>query len=235
MHRLLAVVTLLLAVGFAVSPLFSDGFNGFEPSQFPVEQDFWPVQPAGWAFSIWGVIFLWLIAGAGFGLWRRAEAPDWQAMRWPLAVSLFVGMFWIAVANAAPVIATVMIVVMWITAVAAFLRAGRRDPLWQVAPVGLYAGWLTAATGVAIGVVAGGYGWLSAQAAALLCLTGVLAVAVGVQTARRDSWAYPLAVGWALLGVVAANLPSRNLPVIALALAGILLLGYRHFTRKDMP
>ena len=40
---------------FAVSPLFTQGFNGFEPDQFPVPQDDPPVQPAGYAFSIWGL------------------------------------------------------------------------------------------------------------------------------------------------------------------------------------
>ena len=52
---------------FAASPFLSEGFNGFAPDQFPVPQDDPPVQPAGYAFSIWGVIYLWLIVGTGFG------------------------------------------------------------------------------------------------------------------------------------------------------------------------
>lgn len=222
--RALPILILLLVIAFALSPLASDGFNGFTPEQFPVVNAFWPVQPVGWAFAIWGVIYLWLIAGSTFGAVRAARAADWQPMRGPLALSLGVGVFWIAAANWSPPVATGMIVVMASAAIAAMLRSGRTDGLWQSLPVGLYAGWLTAATGVAIGVVLSGYDVLSPQAAALVMLPVLLVVALLVQTRRPDVWSYPLAVGWALIGVIAANLPARNWPVIGIAVVGIVAL-----------
>lgn len=231
---LLAILVLAFAILFAVSPLFSDGFNGFTPQQFPVVQDFWPVQPASYAFSIWGLIYAWLIAGSAWGLWRAPQDADWQRMRGPLAISLGIGMFWIAAANAAPVLATVMIVVMAAAAVAAYLRAGHGDTIWQLRPVGLYAGWLTAAAGVAIGVVLGGYGLLPPQAAALILLVAVLIVALAVQTARPGEWSYPAAVIWALAGVVVANWSPGNWAVIAVALAGIIAMAFRHVTRPEV-
>ncbi len=218
--RRLALLVALATLAFVLSPLVTSGFRGFEPSQFPVEQIDPPVQPAGYAFSIWGVIYLWLLVGAGYGLWRAADDPDWRAMRPPLALSLGVGAFWLVAANASPLLATGMIVVMAASAIFAMLRAGQGDPWMQVRPVALYAGWLTAATGVAIGVVLGGYGVLAAQTAAILCLLGVLAVALVVQSARPREWAYPVAVVWALIGVVVANLPGANWPVIALSVFG---------------
>ncbi|MDO5620384.1 MAG: hypothetical protein Q4G24_02825 [Paracoccus sp. (in: a-proteobacteria)] len=227
MNRFSALLVLILTVCFALSPLASDGFNGFTRDQFPVVQAFWPVQPAGWAFSIWGLIYLWLIAGAGFGLWQRAQAPDWQAMRPALIVSLLIGTFWIAAANYSPLLATAMILVMWAAAVAAWLRAGHQDALWQLRPLGLYAGWLTAASGVAAGAVLSGYGILSAQAAALVCLSLVGLAGLMLQQRRPQEWAYPAAIIWALIGVIAANLPRENWPVIALAALGIALLVWR--------
>ena len=227
MRRTLPLLVLVLAVAFALSPLASDGFNGFTRDQFPVVNDFWPVQPAGWAFSIWGVIYLWLIAGSAYGLWRAADAPDWQPMRGPLALSLGIGVFWIAAANRSPVLATVMIVAMAAAAIVAVIRSGRTDSAWQSAPVGLYAGWLTAATGTAVGVVLSGYGFLSPQVAALIMLLLLLLVALVVQGRRPDVWTYPVAVGWALVGVIAANWPLRNWLVIAIAAAGILALALR--------
>lgn len=218
--RNLAVLVALATLAFVLSPLVTSGFRGFEPSQFPVSQADPPVQPAGYAFSIWGLIYLWLLVGAGYGLWRAADDPDWHAMRPPLALSLGVGTFWLAAANASPLLATGMIVVMAASAIAAMLRAGQGDPWMQVRPVALYAGWLTAATGVALGVVLGGFGVLSAQAAAVLCLVGVLVVALVVQSARPREWAYPVAVIWALIGVTVANLPTENWPVIALSVFG---------------
>lgn len=225
--RFLPIVVLIATLGFTASPLLTSGFNGFTPDQFPIPQVNPPVQPAGYAFSIWAVIYLWLLIGASFGVWRAADDPNWHAMRLPLAVSLIVGCFWILVANKAPIHATVMIVVMTAAAIISMLRAGHTQPWLQVRPIALYAGWLTAATGVAIGVIIGGYAILPAQAAAMICLVGVVAVALAVQSARPLEWAYPAAIIWALIGVIATNIPSSNLPVIILATFGIAALTLR--------
>lgn len=226
-NRVWAWAVFVLAIAFALSPLLSDGFNGFTKDQFPVVLDHWPAQPAGWAFSIWGVIYLWLIAGLGFAVLRRAEVPDWQPPRPALALSLAVGVPWIAVANSAPVAATAMIAVMAGGAIAAMLRTGRRELAWQAGPIGLYAGWLTAATGVAVAVSLSGYGILPGRAAALIVLALVLGAALLVQARRPDIWTYPLAVIWALIGIVVANASAEYWPVAALALTGIAALAWR--------
>jgi len=226
-HRLTAFAVLAAAIAFALSPLASSGFAGFSADQFPILQDNPPVQPAGYAFSIWGVIYAWLILGAGFGAWKTAEDPDWRAMRMPLLISLGVGIFWIAAANASPILATVMIVLMAASAITAMLRAGSTSPAWQVRPVALYAGWLTAASGVGIGVLLGGYGIMASQNAAVVCLIGVLIVALYSQSRRPHEWGYPAAVIWALVGVIVANAAPANWPVIALALVGIVVLALR--------
>ncbi|WP_318339406.1 hypothetical protein [Defluviimonas sp. D31] len=227
---ILALSVLAASLAFALSPLFSKGFAGFTPAQFPVVLDYWPVQPAGWAFSIWGLIYLWLICGAIWGLVKAPSDRDWQRMRIPLLISLGIGVFWIAAANASPVLATAMIFMMLFAAIFAMLRAGSDDPIWQVRPVALYAGWLTAAAGVGTGVVLSGYGVLSAQMAALVMLVAVLVAALVVQALRPEEWAYPLAVIWALAGIIAANLEAANWPVIALAKVGILALAIRFYS-----
>lgn len=217
-----ATLVLVLTLSFVLSPLANPGFNGFTPEQFPVVVEDWPVQPVGWAFSIWGLIYLGLLAHAVYGLVRARHDADWAPMRLPLALSLGVGTFWLAVAQIAPLAATAMIVFMTAFAIAALLRAPQNR--WACGPVGLYAGWLTAATGVAIAVVLGGYGVLSAQVAALGALVGVAALALGVLALRPGSWAYALGVGWALMGIIVANAQPLNLPVAGLAGAGILAL-----------
>ncbi|MDO6591913.1 hypothetical protein DS901_12705 [Loktanella sp. D2R18] len=225
--RYLPHVVLITTITFVLSPLASTGFNGFTPDQFPVVQVNPPVQPAGYAFSIWGVIYLWLIIGAANGLWRKADDPDWQAMRLPLAISLIIGTFWIAAANVAPILATVMIVTMAASAILALFRAGHEQPWLQARPVALYAGWLTAASGVGIGVLLGGYAIVSAQTAAIICLSGVLIVALIVQSVRPREWGYPVAVIWALTGVIVQNASSTNWSAIALAAIGIAALTFR--------
>mgnify|MGYP000601479873 CR=1 FL=1 len=222
----LAIAVFLATIAFALSPFLTIGFGGFTQSQFPVVIANPPVQPAGYAFSIWGIIYLWLIFGAGMGVWRASVDHDWHAMRQPLLVSLVIGSFWIWAANISPILATVMIAVMAVCAVLAMLRAGAHDPWIQVRPVALYAGWLTAATGVAIGVTLGGYGILSGQHAAYVCLSLVLVLALFVQSKRPMEWAYPSAIIWALIGVIVANFDTRNAPVLAICVIGIVALVY---------
>ena len=222
---MLAILVLTAAIAFAVSPLMVSGFNGFEADQFPVPQEDPPAQPAGWAFSIWLLIYVWLIAGAAFGLLMRADDGRWAAHRGPLFASLAVGAAWLPVAQVSPVAATVMIWVMLGTALAALMQAGRSDRLWLQAPVAVYAGGLTAASCVALALVLAGYGVMSAQAAALGALVLALVLAAAVLAMRPGTPEYGLAVIWALLGVAVANAAPVNAPVLGLAVAGIVGLG----------
>lgn len=233
-ERGLSIAVLIAAIAFAASPAIFPEFAGYRPDLFPIPQDSPPVQPAGWAFSIWGVIYALLVLGAGYGLWRRAADPDWQAMRLPLLGSLAVGFFWIPVANRLPGLATLMILAMLVLAVAAMLRAGPSDPWFQRRPVALYAGWLTAASGVSAGVWLGGHGWLSPQLAAVLCLLAVMLAALAVHARRPGEWAYPAAVIWALLGVLAANAGTGNWPVMAVALIAAAALSGRIWTSRAL-
>ena len=227
MIRKMSLITLLAALAFALSPLLSSGFNGFAPDQFPIPQDNPPVQPAGYAFAIWGVIYVWLIAGAAYGVWDRATDPDWEPMRPALIVSLIIGAGWIPVAQLSPLWATVLIWAMLMTAVLALLRAGQADHMWLRAPIALYAGWLTAASSVALGLILAGYGYVDAQVAAYGGITLALVIALLVQALRPDAPAYPAAVIWALVGVLVANLDGPNWGVLALVTLGIALLGWR--------
>ncbi|MBW4707741.1 tryptophan-rich sensory protein [Roseobacter sp. YSTF-M11] len=215
--RMTALLAVFLAVTFAVSPILVSDFNGFDPDQFPVPQDNPAVQPAGYAFAIWGVIYLWLIAGMGFGALRRADDAGWHAMRGPLCLSLAIGTVWLAVAVRSPVWASVLIWAMLITAVVALFRAPGRDTLWAALPVGLYAGWLSAASSVSLGLLAAGYGWLDEQTAALVFIFLALVLASAVQSTVKRAPTYGLAAIWALVAIVVQNIGSD--PTVA-ALAG---------------
>ena len=224
MERMKAIFVATATLAFALSPVMSSGFNGFRPDQFPIPQVDVPVQPAGYAFSIWGLIYLWLLASAAFGLLKRDTDPGWDAVRWPLTASLIVGAAWIPVAQISPLWATVLIWVMLVTAVIALVRAGPGDRVWLRTPIALYAGWLTAASCVALGLMLGGHGVISEQIAALAMIVLALGVALAVQTARPDTPEYSGAVVWALVGVIVANGAPVNWPVLGLAALGAVML-----------
>lgn len=224
MTMLKPALVLAAALAFAVAPFITPPFTGYEPGRFPVPVADPAIQPAGYAFAIWSVIYLWLLAHAGFGLFRRAEDPGWDRMRWPLIVSLAVGAGWLAVAPDWPILATVMIWVMLATALAAFLLAPPATDRWLLAaPMAIYAGWLTAASGVSLGVVLSGYGWLGDTQGAVAMLALVLAIAVWVQRARPTMPVYGLTVIWALAGIVVEN-GSANLTVSLIAASGIAVM-----------
>lgn len=224
MHKVKAVFALVAAILFALSPVYSSGFNGFSAGQFPIPQDNPPVQPAGFAFSIWGLIYIWLLAGALFGLLNRCDDPAWDAMRWPYITSLVIGAGWIPVANINPAWATVLIWIMWASAALAFLRMGRRDRIWLRTPIALYTGWLTAASCVALGLLLAGYGYISEQTAAIAMIVLALILAAALLTLRPDTPEYAAAVIWALVGIAFANADPVNSPVLVLCGAGVVAL-----------
>lgn len=220
--RIARIILLLLTVAFAVSPILSNGFGGFYPESFPVQVDRWPAQPAGLAFSIWGLIYLGLILAAAWALWRPETMPGWGRAAWPLGLSLFVGVFWIEAALRSPPIATAMILVMAAAAIMAMLRVG---PGWREwGPLGLYAGWLTAASGVALSAVATGYGIMPARIAAIALIMCVLIAVVWVASARPRAWTYRAGVIWALFGVIVANAAVGDWLIATICGGGILLL-----------
>lgn len=217
-------LVLLTAVAFGLSPLLTPEFRGYEAGQFPVRIDQPAVLPAGYAFAIWGLIYLWLIAHAAFGLWKRRDDPAWGRTRRPLIASLAVGAVWLAVAVRDPVWASVLIAAMLAGALVALLRAPMRPDRWLLlAPLAIYAGWLTAATGVSLGVLLAGFGWLSDTGAALLMLSVVLAGALTVQRRLARAPEYGATVIWALAAVIVAN-GAANLSVSGLAAVGIAAL-----------
>ncbi|UOA15272.1 MULTISPECIES: hypothetical protein [Sulfitobacter] len=218
-RTLIAALALLLSIAFAISPFFVPSFAGFDPNQFPIPQDNPPAQPAGYAFSVWGLIYLWLIVGLGYGLLRAPRDAQWHDMRVPLCLSLAVGTTWLAVAVMSPVWAAVLIWIMLVTALLALFLSPVEDPLWAAAPVGLYAGWLSAASCVSLALLAAGYGYLDGQTAALVFVGLAAALGLIIQTALGRTPTYGIAVIWGLMGVVVTNWGET--PVVAyLALAG---------------
>lgn len=219
-EALWAAAVLVATTAFCASPWLSPGFAGYAPDAFPIPQQDPPVQPAGWAFAIWGVIYLWLAVSAVFGIAVRAHEPDWTAFRPRLTISLAVGAAWIPVAGISPLVATGLIFVMLVTAIIAFHDAPYLDVWFSRAPLGLFAGWLTAASFVSLGVVLGGYGIMSERGAAVLSLALALLVAAFVLSTVRGTLTYALAMAWALTAISVDAL-DRDLVVVGLACVGV--------------
>lgn len=233
-NTLWAVAVLLTTIAFGLSSYLVPDFGGFDPDQFPIPQDDPPVQPAGYAFAIWAVIYLWLFAGACYGVIRRPTALDWGEMRPYLALSLAVGASWLPAAKLSALAATILIWVMLIPALIALFRAPLLDRWWGRAPVGFYAGWLSAASFVAIGLCLAGWGLMQPVPAAILCVTLAVCLSAYVQIALEGVPEYGVAVVWALVAVAINNLTGAFF-VSILALAGAAIVGLLAVRAMTLP
>lgn len=232
MTRTSALILLVATLAFGAAPFITPPFTGYDPSLFPVPIERPSIQPAGYAFAIWSVIYLWLIAHAIFGLWKRADDPAWEAVRLPLTVAVAVGAVWLWIAGQSAVWGTVTIWIMAGGAILAFLRADPAVDRWMLsAPTAIFAGWLSAASAVSTGVLIAGYGWLSDTGSAAAMLALVLAIAVTVQMRRSQMPVYGLTVIWALAGVIVANV-SVNTTVAILAASGIAVMAATLWARR---
>ena len=235
MKHILAFVTLALAVAFALAPAITSPFSGFEADQLPNPQIDPPIQPAGYAFAIWGLIYAWLVISALYGVWKRRDDAGWDAARKPLIVSLAIGVPWLAIANASAIWATITIVLMATFAVLALLRSPASDRWLLRAPIALYAGWLTAASWVSIGTTAAGYGLVfDAQVWALIGIAAALAIAAAV-TVDSEEPVYAGTVIWALVGIVVANGIANPIITGAAVVGIVILLALAYKAGPDTP
>lgn len=216
-----AILTLIFTATFVGSSFFSS-FSGFESNQLPIPQVDPPIQPAGYAFAIWGLIYSWLIVSAVFGIWKRSTDPAWDVMRAPLIASLALGTPWLWVATQSAIGATLLIFAMAIAAIMATLRAPQDDRWLARAPVSIYAGWLTAASFVSLGSTSAGYGIaFDAIGWAYAGISLALIVAIIVQSMAKRAPAYGLTIIWALVGIVVANGMTQ---IGYFAIAGIVVM-----------
>lgn len=212
---------------------------GQSPAEFSADSDA-TLRVAGYAFAIWGVIYLWLLVYAvrqalpqtgesllihrlgwpsvaallGIGWWVVAAAFDWEAATIVLIFGSLAALLIPLLANAAAVRA---------------LPRGDRDRWMTVWPLSLLAGWLTVAAPLNLITVATGDNalpdMLSPTVWAILAIVVVTAVALGV-TQRLRTLAYGLPIAWGLLGAFVAE-QARNpvLSYVALAAAVAVLVG----------
>jgi len=229
MDPIKAVFVFVATLFFVISAALPGGFNGFQPDQFPVPQDNPPVQPAGYAFAIWGLIYGWLLVSAIFGMVKRGTDAAWEPARLPLILSLGPGAAWIGVAQISPLWASLLLWWMLAMALWALARTPFVDRWLYQAPVAIYAGWLTAASWVSVGLLGAGYGIVFGEVIwALIAMAGALATGAAVLFTLDRAPEYGGALIWGVVGILLANVTTA--PIVSFAaIAGVLILGFLSF------
>ncbi|MDZ4080656.1 hypothetical protein [Hydrocarboniphaga sp.] len=194
------------------------------------------LRAAGYAFSIWSVIYAGLVAYAVYQvLPRRAEPALLDAVGWPSVVATLGCGLWI-IASAADLDWASVAIILTSTGAATFAlvrarNAGRGRSGWPrrlvVWPIGLLAGWLTAAAALNILTVLTAQGVIGPESARIAALAGVAGVALAAllsALAVRIA-TYGLAVGWGLAAVAVAESGSKPEVAFAAVTAAVLVLG----------
>ena len=230
---LLTLLTLAQPMTGALAPAFGVGTS---IGARAVGAGIPPELPPGIFFSIWSVIFL-LYGVAAFRAWQAPSSPVIRAAAWPLVAAGVGNVSWMVFEQLSGIDIVSWLLLLPILAAAVIAhRAARRAPGSDVldhcvrAEAGLLAGWLSAATCVALppairaitGDGATDAVWLYASAALVTALTLAFAV-------RRIAGAGPFylaALGWGLAGISTNNLTRTGLDLIGwmFVIVGIIAL-----------
>ena len=226
-------VAVALAVAFALAVPAAQALTGWgqTAAEFAADGDE-TLRAAGYAFSIWGLISLWL---AAYAVWQALAAGRGSraaaAAGWPSVIAVAGCGLWLIASGEDWTWATLgIIAVSAAAAIAAILRGaaasgGGRGERWFVLwPLALLAGWLTVATLVNLATVLTARGLVTPEESGrVLALAGVAAVAgLAILVARRTRLAlYPAAIAWGLAAVAVAERDTP--PLLAGAVLGAVL------------
>ena len=210
---------------------------GQTPAEFASDSDA-TLKVVGWAFAIWGPIYLGLIVYAVRQLLPKTrESEILRAFGWPSVLALLGIGWWILAAAWDLEVATIVLIFGSLSVLlipllrkADAIRAlskGDRDRWMTVWPLAALAGWLTIAAPVNLLTIATGNGDLPS----VLPPTGwaLLAVAAAAGAGLLVTWrtrllAYPLPIAWGLLGVFVAEQAKGNAVLAFGALAASLVV-----------
>lgn len=210
---------------------------GQSPAEFAADSDA-TLRVVGWAFAIWGPIYLGLIIYAVRQLLPKThETVMLRAFGWPSVLALLGIGWWILAAAWDQELATIMLIfgsliVLLIPLLQKAdairsLAKGDRDRWMTIWPLAALAGWLTVAAPVNLLTVATGNGDLPAilPPTAWALVAVVVAAALGLfVTLRTRVLAYPLPIAWGLLGVFVAEQEKGNAVLAFGSLAASLLV-----------
>lgn len=195
--------------------------------------------PAGYVFSIWGLIYIGLIAYAFYqALPSQRENPRLRQTGYLVAASGLANITWLFLWHYEQFVLTLaaMLILLGLL-IAIYQRLGTTHisvspaETWTVRlPFRIYLGWITVATVANITSVLDYLNWdgfgIAPEIWMLIVLAAVLVIAALVSLTRRDV-AYTLVILWALVGIAVKHsevtLISTATLVTAALVAGVLI------------
>lgn len=195
--------------------------------------------PAGYVFSIWGLIYLLLI------IWVFRQLP-YRRRELPLYLETY-GWFWLSsVLNVAWILlwhynyfafTVVVMVSLLLTLIILYKKIqARKDNFFDLLPFSIYLGWISVATIANVSYYLVYIDWdgfgLSNQAWTIIMLAIATLLAIWFRWSQRDPL-YPLVFIWAIIGIAVKNHPTY--PLISYVCYGMVIILFisLFFRKKD--
>ena len=202
--------------------------------------------PAGYVFSIWGVIYLGLIAFTIYqALPAQRENPALRRIGYLYAFGGLMNSIWILLwhYNVFPATLVVMLAILGsLIAIYLLLGIGRapvsRAVKWLVhIPFSIYLGWITVATIANATDLLDYINWngfgITAQVWAIIMLLAATAITAAVLLTRRD-FAYALVIIWAVVGIAVKQQEAPSVALVAHLMA-VVVAGAMAFAASHTP
>jgi hypothetical protein len=200
--------------------------------------------PAGYVFSIWGIIYLLLFA---FTMYQaspsRRNAESLEKIGYLFALSSVFNVVWIFLWHYEYVILSLFAMfALLLSLIQIYLRLdiGRSSPvqeerLWVHLPFSVYLGWITVApiaNVVAVLVSVGWKGFGISEVAWTMIVIAVAVVLTVINTLTRGDLAYALVIIWALGGIIVKQMGISA--IVMTAGLGIVIISLFLFYRLRM-
>ena len=219
LRSILVILATVATIGF--SALAATGYlNGVTPAEI---SDRYPtvITPAGYAFSIWNLIYVGLLA---FSVYQAIpkHLERFGRVRTLYIASCVLNCAWIYFWHHGYIGGCVVLIIalaILLTAITSMYKfaVSLTEALIVKGTFGLYAGWVTVASIVNIAVYLRSIGSTAAMSEVVGTLAVIIATAAAVAvTWRLANYLYPVAVAWALTAI-AINQSGKTAIVIACA------------------
>ncbi|MBN1640163.1 MAG: tryptophan-rich sensory protein [Anaerolineae bacterium] len=231
------IVVILTTVAVIVVNALANALpiNDITTGQISDEFDVYFV-PAGYVFSIWGLIYLGLIAYTVFqALPRQRQNPYLRAIGYPYVLSCVANIAWLFLWHYRAFELTILaMLALLLILIAIYLRLGvgrERVSLAQRAavnvPFQIYLGWITVATVANATSLLDHLNWngwgIAPQVWAVIMLVAATLIAGAVSITRGDV-AYVAVIVWAFIGIAIKHADTPTVATTAWLTAGIVAL-----------
>ena len=197
------------------------------------------IAPAGYVFSIWGIIYLLLLGYVAYQFSGKKRTATFQdKIGYLFIVSCVINVCWLFLWHYEMIAASVILMLaLLLTLITIYMRLGigtgrpqRNEILFVRLPFSVYLGWITVATiaNVAAALVSLGYTQLIFGAVNWTILVIVVAVLItGMMLWKRGDVAYAAVLIWALVGIYVKQ--SSLAPVAYAAMFGGAVVAFGSF------